>query len=52
MIEICKDKGLETLYGMILHDNTRAIRLMREMGFKIEHIDEETVRVTLTLKEE
>ncbi len=52
MIEICKSKGLETLYGVILRDNTRAIRLVRAMGFKIENVDEETVRATLTLKEE
>ena len=52
MIEICKEKGLEKLYGGILSDNTRAIRLMREMGFKVEHVDEETVRATLNLKQE
>ncbi|KON30995.1 hypothetical protein AC482_02285 [miscellaneous Crenarchaeota group-15 archaeon DG-45] len=52
MIEICKDKGIETLYGVMLPDNTRAIRLMRDMGFKIEHVDEDTVRATLNLKEE
>lgn len=52
VIEICKDKGLETLYGVILHDNNQAIRLMREMGFKIQHVDESTVKATLNLKEE
>lgn len=51
MIEICKDKGLETLYGLILSDNTRAIRLVRKMGFKIEHADRGTVKATLTLNE-
>ncbi|MCW3989466.1 MAG: bifunctional acetate--CoA ligase family protein/GNAT family N-acetyltransferase [Candidatus Bathyarchaeota archaeon] len=52
MIEICTSKGLETLYGVILRDNTRAISLVKAMGFKIEHVDDETVRATLTLKEE
>jgi len=52
MIEICKNKGLETLYGVILRDNTRAISLVKAMGFKIENVDEETVKATLTLKEE
>jgi acetyltransferase len=52
MIEICKDKQLETIYGLILRDNKKAIELMREMGFTIEFYDEDTVKATLNLKEE
>jgi acetyltransferase len=52
MIEICKDKKLETLYGIMLPDNYRAINLMRKMGFTIEHIDADTVKGTLNLREE
>ena len=52
MIEICTSKGLETLYGVILRDNIRAISLLKAMGFKIENVDDETVKATLTLKEE
>ena len=51
MIEICKDKNLETIYGLILGDNLRAIDIMRKMGFTIEHFDN-TVKATLNLTEE
>jgi acetyltransferase len=52
MIEICKDKKLEAIYGLILRDNQRAIALMKEMGFTVEQYDQDTVKATLNLKEE
>jgi acetyltransferase len=52
MIEICKDKKLETVYGIMLPDNYRAINLMRKMGFTTERIDADTVKGTLNLSEE
>jgi acetyltransferase len=52
MIEICKDKKLEAIYGVMLPDNKRAIELMKKMGFTIEYIDNNTVKATLNLKEE
>jgi acetyltransferase len=52
MIEICKDKKLETLYGIMLPDNYRAIDLMRKMGFTVARIDADTVKGTLNLREE
>lgn len=52
MIEICKDKNLETIYGVMLPDNRRAIRLMKKMGFTVKALDEGTVKATLNLKEE
>jgi acetyltransferase len=52
MIEICKDKRLETIYGVALKDNARAINLMRKMGFIVSQLDTDTVKVTLNLKEE
>jgi len=52
MIEICKDRGLETIYGIILPDNHRAISLMKKMGFTIKYLDHSTVKATLNLKEE
>ena len=50
MIEICKDKKLETVYAFMLPDNHRAIRLLGKMGFTIEHTQDVT-KVTLNLKE-
>ncbi len=52
MIEICKDRDIETIYGIMLPDNYRAIRLMKKMGFAIKYLDDSTVRATLNLKEE
>lgn len=53
LIEICKDKKLETIRGLILKkENHRAINFMERMGFTIEHPDEEVVKVTLNLREE
>lgn len=52
MIEICKDKKLEVVYGEMLKENCRAIDLMKRMGFTIQNLDEDTVKVTLNLKEE
>jgi acetyltransferase len=52
MIEICKDKNLETIYGLILGDNLRAIDIMTTMGFTSEPLDDNTVKATLSLVEE
>ena len=52
MIEICRDRGLEKIYGIMLRDNRRAIMLMKKMGFKIEYVDSDTVKGILDLKEE
>lgn len=52
VIEICKDKELESIYGIMLPDNRRAIRVMKDMGFAIEYCDDGTVKGTLNLKEE
>jgi len=52
MIEICKDKKLETIYGYMLGDNYRTINLMKKMGFTIKYIGDGTMKATLNLKEE
>ena len=51
-IEICKDKKLETLYGVMLSDNLRAIDLIKRMGFTINHLCDGTVKGILNLNEE
>ncbi|PVX25793.1 MAG: acetyl-CoA synthetase, partial [Candidatus Bathyarchaeum sp.] len=50
MIEICKDKHLETVYAFMLPDNHRAIRLLKKMGFTLKHTQDVT-KATLNLKE-
>jgi len=52
MIEICKDKKLETIYGVMLSDNYQAINLMKKMGFTIRYLPDGTVKGTLDLREE
>jgi acetyltransferase len=50
MIEICKDKKLETVYALMLPDNHRAIGILRKMGFTIEQ-SQDVTKATLNLKE-
>lgn len=52
LLEICKDKKLETVYGIMLSDNVRAINLMKKMGFTIHTEEDGAVKGTLSLKEE
>jgi acetyltransferase len=52
MIEICKDKNIDSIYGVMLPDNRRAITLMKKMGFTIKYLDEGTSKAILNLKEE
>jgi len=49
MIEISKDKKLEIINAIMLPDNYKAIKLLREMGFTIESMDDGTQRATLDL---
>jgi acetyltransferase len=49
MIEISKDKKLESINAIMLPDNYKAIKLLREMGFTIESLDDGTQRAILDL---
>jgi RimJ/RimL family protein N-acetyltransferase len=51
VIEICKEKKLETIYANIIIDNKQAINLLRKMGFRTEMDDSGTVKAVLNLKE-
>jgi acetyltransferase len=50
MIEICKDRGLHTVYALTLPDNYRAIRLLKQRRFTIQYRNDE-VKATLNLKD-
>jgi ribosomal protein S18 acetylase RimI-like enzyme len=52
IIEISKDMKLETIYEIMLPSNYRAIHLLMKMGFTIQHLNGDTVKATLDLKEE
>jgi len=50
MIEISAEKGVETIYGIMLRENYNAIRLMKKMGFTLQYHGD-MVKATLNLKE-
>ena len=52
MIEICKDKNLETIYAVMRIDNMQAIHLLKKMDFKLEFIGDGTTKAILDLKKE
>ncbi len=52
MLEICIDRKLETVYGVMLPDNYRAIHLMEKMGFTTKYQDDGTIKIIVSLKEE
>jgi len=52
MIDICKERKLESIYGIMLVENSRAINLMKKMGFIIDYQGDGTVKGTLDLQEE
>jgi acetyltransferase len=49
VIKIGKDMGLKTIGGDILSRNLKMTRLCTEKGFKIEPVDEDTVRAVMKL---
>ncbi|MCW4045770.1 MAG: bifunctional acetate--CoA ligase family protein/GNAT family N-acetyltransferase [Candidatus Bathyarchaeota archaeon] len=51
-LEIAKEMGVETVYAIMLGDNFRALELTKKMGFRIEHMEDGTVKGTLDLKDE
>jgi acetyltransferase len=48
ILEVVRDKNLETVYGFILRDNTRAIELFQNKGFAVDYSSvKKVVKVTL-----
>ena len=52
VLDIAKEKGMESVHSIILQDNYRALSLSKKMGFKIEYLNDGTVKAELNLKEE
>jgi len=48
LIEIAQEKGLESIYGIIMGENKKMLRLAQRMGFELKH-SEEGILVTLHL---
>ncbi len=51
-LDIAKEKGVESVYAIMLQDNYRAISLTKKMGFGIEYLSDGTVKGTLDLRGE
>jgi acetyltransferase len=52
IIDISKDKKLETIHAVILQNNYKAIGLMKKLGFNLELPDDDIVKATLNIKNE
>ena len=52
MIEICIERGLDEIYGIMLPDNFRAQELMKKMGFTLKRTKDNLVEATLDLHSE
>ncbi len=51
-LDIAKEKGVESVYAVMLPDNYRALSLTKKMGFNIEYLSDGTVKATLNLRNE
>lgn len=49
VINAAKDMRLEKIFAYVLADNYKMIKLSEKSGFKIEKLDEETVKASLIL---
>jgi acetyltransferase len=49
MIGIAQDKGLKSVYGIVLNDNWKMIGLAKNLGFTVKKLSNEESRVTLEL---
>ncbi|HMK95624.1 MAG TPA: GNAT family N-acetyltransferase [Candidatus Limnocylindrales bacterium] len=52
VLDIAKEKGVENVYAIVLPDNTRALSLLKKIGFNFEYLGDGTDRGTLNLKDE
>ncbi|MEK6713395.1 MAG: bifunctional acetate--CoA ligase family protein/GNAT family N-acetyltransferase [Nitrospirota bacterium] len=50
MIGIAHEKGLAKVYGIVLSDNKRMLRICKELGFNVSHMPDGLSKVELVLK--
>jgi acetyltransferase len=51
IVNIARELQLEKVFGYVLADNSRMLRLCEKKGFKIESCDEDVAKLTLTLRQ-
>ena len=49
IIEVARQRGLQRIVGSVLRDNTRMLRLVRELGFVAENARGDEVTMALRL---
>jgi len=49
LIEVAQDKGLRSIYGIVLNDNLKMIGLAKKLGFTTRRLSDKEIRVTLEL---
>jgi acetyltransferase len=49
IIEIAKDMNLNRIYGHVIRDNYKMVNLCNKIGFQIETLDENTLKMSLTI---
>jgi acetyltransferase len=50
-LTIAKERGIETVWGIVLHENTGMLALARKLGFKVSRSDDPgELQVTIDLK--
>jgi acetyltransferase len=52
VLDVAKERGVESIYAIMLPDNYRALTLTKKMGFKLEYLNDHTVKGTLNIKNE
>lgn len=51
-MEIAKERIIETIYAIMMSDNSKALVITKKMGFKLEHLNNGLVKGILNIKEE
>ncbi len=49
LIGIAQEKGLKSIYGIVLNDNTKMLNLTKRLGFTVDRLEGGESRVTLEL---
>jgi acetyltransferase len=49
LLRIAKDMNLRVVYGLVIYDNCKMLKLMEKYGFTVEKFDDETYKVYRTI---
>lgn len=51
VMQLARDMKLHSIYGLVIYDNYKMLKLMEKLGFNVERMDEETFKATKTIKQ-